>query len=148
MIAVLTYNINATKLLLSKVEHIGQVIPYDHVGFDEDCSRTGLILVNELQCFEAEFKVSDHNIAVLGEKELGEAEVDPGASSSDKRSLAMDGEGLWFVGGIRHNEFSRRNDNAAMHARYRSTKVKASQTDLDTFLASSASSASDVNLQR
>jgi hypothetical protein len=44
----LTYDVRTSKLLLSDIEHVGELIPYDHVSLDED--RTGLrsVFIDEL----------------------------------------------------------------------------------------------------
>jgi hypothetical protein len=61
----LAYNICASKFLLSDVEHVVELIPHYHVGFNEDSAGLGGIVVDELLCLWTQSKISDHNIAVV-----------------------------------------------------------------------------------
>lgn len=46
-----TYNVRAPKFFLSDIEHVGELIPHDNIGLDEDCTGLGSVFVYELLCF-------------------------------------------------------------------------------------------------
>lgn len=49
-----TYDVSATEFFLRDVEHVGQLVPVDDIGFDEDGARLGGVVVDEFLGFGAE----------------------------------------------------------------------------------------------
>jgi hypothetical protein len=44
----LTYDVCASELLFSDIEHVGELVPYDHVSLDKDCTRLRSVFIDEL----------------------------------------------------------------------------------------------------
>lgn len=70
------YDICTTKLFVGNFEHVFELVPHDHVGFDKDRTRLSDILVDELLSFWPQGKVGNHDIAILLQEQFGKAVVD------------------------------------------------------------------------
>lgn len=82
-----THDVDVAEFLERDVEHVGEGGPRGHVRLDEDGARgliraaaaATVVLGEESLCFGPEAEVCEDDVAVAGEEEGGEGEVDAGS---------------------------------------------------------------------
>jgi hypothetical protein len=102
------YNISTSKLFISLVEKVAQIIPDHDIRLNKNGFRLRGVLVHQFLRFRTECKVTDNDIAIAREQQFRKAEVyafvlsvlemeecqekPTGASAGYDRSLSLDFE--------------------------------------------------------